>query len=274
MNVGVLGPLQIMRDGLAFPFRLAPKPRVVLAVLSTHAGSLVPTSTLIRELWEENPPISALRNIQTYVSQVRKVLSQVTGLSTRIVSESLLMTRAGGYVFSNEKTEFEHALYRDLIAKGHHAVRRRDHERGIAYLKQSLKIWRGPSFADVTTGAVLEAQRLQLEETRIGAVELLSSAEITAGRPHEAIAELASVVHQNPLHEGLHYQYVRALDMVGNRVHALDVFRTLRLNLVTELGIEPSDAIRTLHSTILNSSGLTASQGPDVSRALGTHVGR
>lgn len=255
MDVRVLGPLRISAEGAERYVELAPKPRTLLAVLVAHAGGVVPVSTLVRELWEDAPPASALRNIHTYIFQSRKVLSQLTGAPKRTVTRSLLTTRPGGYVFGNDATQFDHCRYRELVTQGHEAIRKRDYLQGVSLLERALAVWRGPAFVDVQTGPVLEAHRRQLEDSRIGVIEVLSGAKIAMGRFHEAVADLAAVVYQNPLHEGLHYQYIRALTMVGDRAHALNMVSRLRANMVSELGIEPSDSMRELQSAILNSSG-------------------
>ncbi len=47
---------------------------------------------------------------------------------------------------------------------------------------------------------------------------------------------------------------MRALDMAGLRVRALEVFNKLRLTLVSELGIEPGAPLQQLQGHILNGS--------------------
>lgn len=232
---------------------LAPKPRTALAVLMANAGVVVPTSSLVREVWGDDPPVSALRNIQTYVFQSRKVLSRFTGKPTNAVAAELLMTRPCGYAFSNTYAQFDYNCYGSLVADGRNAIRQGDTERGVSLLDRALGLWRGPAFVDVVTGCILEAQRRQWEESKLGVIETLSSAKIEMGQHYEAAADLTACVFEHPLHEGLHYQYMRALSMAGDRAHALDVFSKLRLNMVSELGIEPSDLMQELQYSILNS---------------------
>ncbi|MEV6686858.1 BTAD domain-containing putative transcriptional regulator, partial [Streptomyces sp. NPDC051130] len=52
-------------------------------------------------------------------------------------------------------------------------------------------------------------------------------------------------------HENLHGQFMLALHRSGRRGEALDVYQRLRTNLVEELGIEPSGALRALQRSIL-----------------------
>src|SRR5512135_3386433 len=69
----VLGTLEVVgHDG---PLALgAPKQRALLAVLLIHRGERVSTERLIDELWGEQPPASANKIVQGYVSNLRRVL--------------------------------------------------------------------------------------------------------------------------------------------------------------------------------------------------------
>ncbi|WP_185921933.1 AfsR/SARP family transcriptional regulator [Streptomyces sp. WAC06614] len=252
MDIGVLGPLFISAHEPAEYIELAPKPRTVLAVLVANAGATIPVSSLVREVWGDAPPASALRNLQTYVLQSRKMLSHLTGLPLRVVAGELLMTRPGGYTFSDTAAHFDYRSYLELTERGRRSLRNGAVRDGIELYARALGLWRGPAFVDAVTGPALEAQRRQLEESRLSVVEALSDARINVGHYHEAISDLAASVSEHPLHEGLHFQYMRVLDITGSRARALEVFNRLRLNLVSELGIEPGAPVQQLQHHILN----------------------
>lgn len=101
---------------------------------------------------------------------------------------------------------------------------------------------------------MLESRRRQYEESRLGALETLAEAKIGSGRHLEVTADLAALTAEYPYHEGLHSQYMRALEKAGRRAQALEVFHRLRVGLVSELGIEPGHTISRLQCSILNSS--------------------
>ncbi|MET9322987.1 AfsR/SARP family transcriptional regulator [Streptomyces sp. NPDC003038] len=256
MEFGVLGPLLISTEAPTEYIELAPKPRTVLALLLANSGRIIPVSSLVREVWGDSPPVSALRNIQTYALQSRKVLSQVARVPVRVVARELLITRPGGYTFNDGAGQFDYRFYLELADSGRKAIREGALAEGIDLLSRALAIWRGPAFVDTLTGPVLESQRLQLEESRLGVIEILSEARINVGHYHEALSDLAVSVSENPLHEGLHYQYMRVLDITGSRARALQVFSRLRLNLVSELGIEPGAPLQQLQHRILNACDL------------------
>jgi DNA-binding SARP family transcriptional activator len=253
-RVEVLGAMRVATDGEVETLMLAPKPRTVLAMLVAHSGQIVPLPSLIGELWGENPPASALRVVQTYVLQSRKALSRATRLPDKVITRDALSTHSGGYMFSESFAQLDYRVYQWLVDAGRRAMRNDDFTAGVSYLGDALRIGRGPAFADVVVGRVLESRRRHYEESRLGVLETLAEAKIEIGRHLEVTADLAALTTEHPYHEGLHSQYMRALEKAGRRAQALEVFRRLRIAMISDLGIEPGPTISRLQHHILNSS--------------------
>src|SRR5690242_18389395 len=74
LTVGLLGPLSAHLNGKPVAPSAA-KQRQVLALLALNAGRVVTVSTLIEELWGDNPPRSYSTTLQTYILQLRNALS-------------------------------------------------------------------------------------------------------------------------------------------------------------------------------------------------------
>ena len=70
----VLGRVDALVDGRSLPLGRR-KQRAVLAMLALRANRTVSTDELIDGLWGERPPASAAKNVQHYVSQLRKALA-------------------------------------------------------------------------------------------------------------------------------------------------------------------------------------------------------
>ncbi|HEV7648289.1 MAG TPA: winged helix-turn-helix domain-containing protein, partial [Actinophytocola sp.] len=70
--LGLLGPLVLVRGG-AVVTPSAPKLRQVLSLLAVQANAFTRVDQLVEELWEVNPPQSALTTVQTYIYQLRKL---------------------------------------------------------------------------------------------------------------------------------------------------------------------------------------------------------
>ena len=73
MEFRILGPLEVTQDGRALELG-ATKQQTLLAVLLLHAGEIVSPTRLMTELWGEDPPSTATKGVQGYVSSLRRIL--------------------------------------------------------------------------------------------------------------------------------------------------------------------------------------------------------
>jgi DNA-binding SARP family transcriptional activator len=230
----------------------APKLRDTLALLLLNVDRLMPFSSFIRELWDEDPPQSASTTLQTYILQLRKLLSRALGVDDRTARE-ILVTRQGGYLLSLDPQLIDFYRFEQLSLKGRHTLASGDVRRATHYLRSALSLWRGPALADVTTGPVLEPRVRGLEELRLVTLEQRIEAELRLGAHREVLSELATLTSQFRFNENLHGQYMLALHRSGRRSDALNVFRRLRERLVEELGLEPSKRLHQFQHAVLTS---------------------
>ncbi|TCB96893.1 transcriptional regulator [Micromonospora zingiberis] len=226
--------------------------RNVLAMLIAHADQVVPASSLATELWGDEPPASASTTVQTYLLNLRKHFATATGRTVAEISNELLVTRTGGYLLNGRLASLDLRRYELLAQRGRTALAEGDDVAAVRHLSEALRVWRGRALLDLPVGRLLEARRCQLEESRLVTLEYLVDVELRLGMHREVLTELAAVIVENPLHEGLHAQYMRALHLSGRRAQALEVFHRVRGNLVTELGLEPAAPVQRLHQAILN----------------------
>src|SRR5919197_5691034 len=75
MEFRILGPLEVLEDGRQIDVGGA-KQRALLAILLLHANEVVSTDRLIDTLWEDEPPETAQKALQVYVSGLRKALGK------------------------------------------------------------------------------------------------------------------------------------------------------------------------------------------------------
>src|SRR5690606_19054162 len=142
--------------------------------------------------------------------------------------------------------------YDALVNNGRTALSEGRDEDGVRRMTDALGLWRGPALVDVQVGPALESKRRQYEESRLVVLDYLIDAKLRLGMYREVLIELAALTAENPLHEGMHAQYMRALYLSGRRAQALKVFHQLREELVHELGLEPGAPMQRLHRAILN----------------------
>ena len=73
MDFRILGALEVVSEG--DPLRLGGgKQRALLALLLLHPNETVSVDRLVDDLWGERPPPTAAKNVQVYVSHLRKAL--------------------------------------------------------------------------------------------------------------------------------------------------------------------------------------------------------
>lgn len=228
--VGEDGPLELG----------APKQRALLAVLVLHRGETVSSDRLIDAIWGEQPPASAVKAIQGYVSNLRRVLGP-----------GVLLTLGKGYVLQIEAAQVDAERFQALATEGRHALQRGDAREAAARLRDALGLWRGQPLTDFSYERFAQAEIARLEELRLVAVEDRIDADLTLGDHATLVGELEAAVHANPLRERLRAQLMLALYRAGRQADALEVYQRGRARLVEELGLEPGPALTMLQRQIL-----------------------
>nr|WP_202523793.1 AfsR/SARP family transcriptional regulator [Kitasatospora sp. SID7827] len=227
----------------------AAKPRQILALLALQANQVVTAQTLMEEIWGEAPPRSAATTLQTYILQLRRLLTQALG--SPAAAKDVLATRYGGYLLDVQPGEVDSSEFERLAALGRAALDQGDDESASLLLCRALDLWRGPVLVDVNIGPVLEIEVMRLEEARLSALEGRIGADLRLGRHAALLGELTVLSARHPMHEGLHAQLILAQYRSGRAWQALETYRRLRETLIRELGIEPSNRVQRLHNAVL-----------------------
>jgi YVTN family beta-propeller protein len=247
MEFRILGPLEVCSEGRELSLGGA-KQRALLAVLLLHANELVSIDRLVDELWEGQPPATAVKVVQVYVSQLRKALR---GRSGRGEEERILVTRAPGYILCVEPGQLDADRFEGLVDQARQELAAGRARRAAHMLLEALALWRGPALADFALDLFAQSAIARLEEARISAVEERIEADLALGRHAELVGELESLVTAHPLRERLRGQLMLALYRCGRQAEALAAYRDARRLLVEELGLEPSQALQGLEKAIL-----------------------
>ena len=234
----VLGPLDIRGTTVA-----PRKQRLLLAALLARRGGWVSTGHLVDVLWEDDPPRSAMANMQTYVWELRRRLPP-----TRLGRPRVQRDREG-YRIPLEDGELDAGAFEDLAARGRRAIAAGDTGRGAGLLSAALELWRGEPFEDVADAVPAAVTRLR--EQRLLAGEDLLDARLRLGEHREAVDELYRLTEADPLRERPWTQLMLALYRCGRRAEALHTYHRLYRLLDTEYGIPPGAPVRELHEAIL-----------------------
>ncbi len=226
-----------------------PKMRSVLALLLLSANRVVQMDSLIEELWGDESPQSAVTTVQTYIYHLRRIFA---AKELDPPGRPLLVTKQPGYLFQIDPEQVDAEVFERLVRQGRKLIEADRPEAAAVVLEEALAMWTGPALADVPRGSLLQAHAIHLEERRINALELRIEADIKLGRHRELVAELRSLVRMHPLNEWFHSRLIHALSYSGRRSEALEAYRSLRILLRDELGVDPSPALQKLQHQLLS----------------------
>jgi DNA-binding SARP family transcriptional activator/ABC-type transport system substrate-binding protein len=231
----ILGPFEVEDDGRRVPLAGA-KQRALLALLLLARGRPVSTDRLIEEIWNGEPPETALKSVQVYVSQLRKALGN-----------GRLVTRERGYELVVAPGEVDADRFDELVRAASGAPP----EEAAARLREALALFRGEPLADLQLEPWAQTEIARLEERRLAALEARIDADLALGRQRELISELEALVAEHPFREHLLEQLVLSLYRSGRQADALDAYRRGAARLRGELGLEPGRGLQELEQRIL-----------------------
>ncbi|WP_033217148.1 BTAD domain-containing putative transcriptional regulator [Kitasatospora phosalacinea] len=273
MRIDVLGSVRARRDD-GTPVELGgPRHREVLARLVAAGGRMVPTDTLVDDLWADHPPPRAVGALRTFVGALRRALEPDRPPRT---PPRLLVTEGPGYALRLPRADVDAHRFEDTLARARHDPA------AAPDLTAALADWRGPAYADLPDRPWARRERTRLEELRLDGLELRArllldaagarertgpaagrAAELAAGRAAELAAgraagraaelaaELGAHVDEHPWREPAWALLARALHLAGRQADALAALRRARTLLGERLGLDPGAELQRLEADIL-----------------------
>ncbi|MEV6718613.1 BTAD domain-containing putative transcriptional regulator [Lentzea sp. NPDC051208] len=239
----VLGPLCVRNNGRRLP-QAGRRQRALLAALLLRARQPVSLPAVVEALWGDRPPASAIANVHTHVSRLRRELAAI-GLADRLVTD------CGGYRLHVEPDELDSTLFQSAAEQARAELASGDAVKAVAVWEEAWSGWRGEPLEDVPRCGWLEGEVVRLEEMATAAREDFADARLAAGQFGTVITELGALVRQSPLREGLWRRLILAQHRAGRRAEALETCRALRAVLGEALGVEPCDEIQRLRQEVL-----------------------
>ncbi|MEV4558127.1 BTAD domain-containing putative transcriptional regulator [Kitasatospora sp. NPDC049285] len=245
VRFSLLGPLavRIGDDVVA----LGPlKQRLVLAMLLCQPNRFVPVDRLIEAVWADEPPRTARKNIQVYVSALRRTLAPA---GDRIVHGP------GGYLLRLAEPELDVLRFQALAGTARRTAADGRLEAAYGLFDSARRLWTGPPLPELRCSELLRGQVGQLVGRYLAVCEDWAEAALDAGRPAEVAEVTAELLEQHPLRERLRAAHLSALHRCGRRAEALAAYEEVRQLLSRELGLPPSSALTTLYESILADDG-------------------
>ncbi|MEV7232519.1 BTAD domain-containing putative transcriptional regulator [Streptomyces sp. NPDC051020] len=239
MDFQLLGPVTAIGDRGPIPLGGSKVP-TVLALLLLTPGRIVSDARITSMLWSQELPGTASAQIQTYVSRLRKAL----GPGARLDRQQ------PGYVLHTDADRIDLTTFESLTARGRSALAAGAAADAETLFGTALGLWHGPALAGVAE-PLAGAERPWLEETRLDAMENRTEARLALGHHAALVPELTSLAAQQPLRGRTRGQLMLALYRSGRQAEALAGYDSFRRLLAEETGIDPSDDLQALHSSIL-----------------------
>ncbi|MDX3569724.1 AfsR/SARP family transcriptional regulator [Streptomyces sp. ID05-47C] len=239
LRFDVLGPVRARRGDEPLATG-SPQQRALLAALLLREGRTATAAELIDALWGEESPSQALAAVRTYASRLRKVLDP-----------GVLVSESGGYAVRGlGEGSLDLAVAQEWAAEAEKARGTGALGRARELLNRALGLWDGEALAGVP-GPYAEAQRVRLEEWRLGLLESRLDMDLEQGCHAEAVSELTALTAAYPLRERLRELLMLALYRSGRQAEALAVYADTRRLLAEELGVDPRAGLRELQQRIL-----------------------
>lgn len=239
LEVRVLGPVEVLRDGRLVPPG-GPTTLTLLAGLAVVPHRVVSVDTLIDYVWDAALPDNPRAALHNGISRLRRLLGQGS------------IERLGrGYRLSADPEGLDILRFDLQLAAARYAIGRGRDDSALTALDEAIGLWREPLLGNVDSPSLHREVVPRLTERYLEAVETRAELYLRRGVPGALLEELAVVARAYPLREHLAGQLMIALARAGRRADALVAYNSLRCALREELDIDPTAALRDLHVKIL-----------------------
>lgn len=248
LYLSVLGPLEVWVAGRKAVIR-APKQRLLLTLMLCRVNTVIPCTQLLDALWGELPPRTARKNLQVYVSALRKIVG------------NRIDFQGWGYRLRAERDEVDLLRFQELARSGRNAMRGGDLTAAAELLGHAVGMWRDQPLAEFAHVPLIATEVNRFTELFLSVYEDWVELEIKRGRHVEALAGLDIVAARFPTRERIAAAKMTALVQCGRAADALAHYQAFRHHLAAELGIDPSQALRDLYQRILRGETPRTSAG-------------
>jgi predicted ATPase/class 3 adenylate cyclase len=211
----------------------------LLAYFVVNRGRPCSTDRIVDALWGESAPLGAFGTVQTYVSQLRKLLAD----------DAQLLTGPAGYTFAIAPGSLDADRFEQLVK---HAGEVTDPDERLRLLDEALALRRGPALDEFAGAPWADEAARHWDRSWILAVEQRVDALLELDCPRDAIADLEHAIGADPVHERSWALLATAHHRSGDQSRALAACRDARKVLAQELGVEPGPELQAVERMILD----------------------
>ncbi|WP_086842530.1 BTAD domain-containing putative transcriptional regulator [Amycolatopsis kentuckyensis] len=249
MRFRILGTLEVQAYGSRITLA-SPRQQRALAVLLLNAGAVVPVERMIDALWEDEPPVTAVKQVRNCVSALRGRLGE---------AGAMIVTDGPGYRLQLDPDDLDSLRFRRHVTAARGLAGQAKLVDAVEEIRTALALWRGPALDGLRT-TTLAGRAALLDEQRAEAVELCAEWRLRLGETAEVVRELTEFCGEHPTRELSHLLLMRALAKEGRYAEASTLFHGLRRRLADELGVDPNPDLRRLHDRILAEAAPSAAE--------------
>ncbi|KAF4406598.1 MULTISPECIES: AfsR/SARP family transcriptional regulator [Streptomyces] len=260
-----LGPLEVV--GTGGPIGLGPPQRqaLLLRLLSEDCRP-VSVERLCEDLWDGNPPSSAVSSVHAHISRLRSALGtpreRGAGRGEAAPSAELLASTSAGYTLRVPPDRRDTYLFERAAERAHRlaACGRPGPARRTA--EEALGLWRGQPYAEARGLLFARQASDRLEGLRRSVQDLRARLFLDEGRADRAVAAAEELTGRDPLRETSWVTLLRSLHAAGRTAEALQRYETVRRMLADTLGADPGPELRRTHLALLRQDGPEAEAAP------------
>jgi predicted ATPase/DNA-binding SARP family transcriptional activator len=241
IDIRVLGPLEVVVAGrlVEVPGR---RERAVLTLLAIEVGRPVDVTRLTELLWGEDPPRTADKTLQNFVSRLRRVMSE---------APDRLIRRERSYLLDLPADSIDLTRFRGSVRRAATASAAGDPKAAVTALEAAVALWRGELPAELGSTTTARAVEQLIGRERGAAVEALVAAQLATGELAAAVAAAETELAAHPDDEPLWALLMEAHAAAGRPTAALEAYERARRWLAEELGLDPSPALADLQAQLL-----------------------
>jgi DNA-binding SARP family transcriptional activator len=260
--IRLFGPLSI-EDGVR---RLGPgdlggaRPKQVLEILLAARGHAVPVERLAELLWGSERPRNAAGSLQTFVSVLRRCLTD-----DRERARALVVTEPEAYRFGTDLVALDLDCFDELLERS----AREPTRAARTALEHALDLVRGDVLEDEPYATWALDLRGSYQGRVLGAHLDAADAALAELDFAPALAHAESAVGLDRFSERAHRTAMLALYALGRSHEALARYREFRRLLDAELGLDPTAETRAVESAIIRQDELHSLLPRPIRRAHG-----
>jgi DNA-binding SARP family transcriptional activator len=218
------------------------RPKQVLEILLSARGHRVPTDRLIELLWGREPPADPTGSLQTFVSVLRRHL-----IPERERARELVVTEPEAYRFATELVALDLDRFDQLLERS----AREPTRLARASLEQALGLVRGEVFEDEPYAAWALDLRGSYQGRILGAHLEAAEAALAELDFAAALAHAEAAAALDRFSERAHRTEMLALYALDRPHEALGRYRSFRMRLDEELGLEPTAETRAVEAAVI-----------------------